>query len=280
MKTCLVLEGGALRGIYTAGVLDELIKDNLNIDTIIGVSMGTIIGINYKSNQPNRAIRYNLNYCNNKNYISYYSFLKTGEVVNKKFAYEEIPNSLDPFDYETYNNSPIKFFCTVTNVDTGKAEYIDIKNAQEESEYLRAGASMPGLSKIVEIGNKKYLDGGIADSIPVKKAIEMGYKKIIVVLTRPIEYRKKKSKLKFLQSLYKEYPNFQKTLEKRNDTYNETVEEIIKLEKENKIFVIRPSRKVPIKRIEKNKKIIKEQYELGITDYKRKREALKNYLKE
>lgn len=278
MKTCLVLEGGALRGIYTAGVLDELIKDKIEIDTIIGVSMGSLIGINYKSNQPNRAIRYNLKYCQNKNYISYSSFIKTGDVVNKKFAYEEIPNSLDPFDYDTYNHSPIKFYCTVTNIETGQAEYIEIKDAKEETEYLRAGASMPGLSKIVEIDNKKYLDGGIADSIPVKKALEMGYDKIIVVLTRPIEYRKKKSKLKFLQSLYKDYPNFQKTIEKRNATYNQTVEEIIKLENDNKIFVIRPSKIVPIKRIEKNKRIIKEQYELGKTDYKSKRDALKKYL--
>ena len=280
MKTCLVLEGGALRGIYTAGVLDELIKDNIKIDAIIGVSMGSLIGINYLSNQPNRALRYNLKYCKDKNYISILSLLKTGDIVNKQLAYYDIPNRLDPFDYQTFNKSKIKFYCTVTNVDTGKAEYIEIKDAKKSVEYLRAGGSMPGVSNIVEINNNKYLDGGIADSIPLRKAISLGYDKIILVLTRPIEYRKKDSKNKILARLYRKYPNFVNTIHNRNSNYNKTVEEIIELEKQNKIFVIRPSRKVNIKRIEHNKDIILEQYNLGVEDYLNRKEALKLYLKE
>ena len=279
MKTCLVLEGGALRGIYTAGVLDELIKENIKIDAIIGTSMGTLVGINYISNQPGRAIRYNLEYCKDKRYISIRSLLKTGNIVNKDFAYYEIPDKLDIFQYNTFDKSKIKLYCTVTNLETGSAEYILIKNSKKDIEYLRAGSAMPGVSKIVEINNKKYLDGGIADSIPVLKAIELGYDKIIVVLTRPIDYRKKDSNLKTLQFLYRKYPNFQKTIGTRNSNYNKTVEEIIELEKNNKIFVIRPSCKLPIKRIEHDSKKIEAQYNLGKEDFLNRKKELLKYLK-
>ncbi len=279
MKTCLVLEGGALRGIYTAGVLDELQKEKIKIDTIIGVSMGSLVGINYVSKQPGRALRYNLKYCQDKRYMSIRSFLKTGDLVNKEFAYYRIPNELDPFDYKTFDQSTIKFLCTVTNLDTGKAEYIEIKDSKKDIEYLRAGGSMPAVSKIVEIDGKKYLDGGMADSIPIQKAIEMGFERIIVVLTQPIEYRKKDSQNKALSRLYHKYPKFVKTIQSRNKRYNQTIEKIISLEKEKKIFVIRPSKKVPIKRVEHDPTKIKEQYDLGVQDFKNKKKELIKYLK-
>ena len=279
MKTCLVLEGGALRGIYTAGVLDTLQKENIVVDTIIGVSMGSICGINYVSNQIGRTLRYNLKYCKDKNYMSYHNLIKTGDIVNNHFAYDTIPNQLDLFDYDAYKCRKTKFLCTVTNIETGEAEYIEIKDPKKEIDYIKAGASMPVVSSIVEIDNKKYLDGGIADSIPVKKAISLGYDKIIVVLTRPITYRKRKSKNKTLQRPYKEYPNLQKALEVRNENYNKTVEEIIKLEEEGKILVIRPTRKVKIKRIEHNPTRIQEQYDLGVEDCKAKIKEVKKYLK-
>ena len=280
MKTCLVLEGGALRGIYTAGVLDEMQKDSLSIDTIIGVSMGSLVGINYVSNQPGRALRYNLTYCRDRRYISFHSFFKTGNLVNKNFAFYEIPNRLDPFDYDAFDSSSIEFLCTVTNVETGCAEYIPIKNSRRDVEYLRAGGAMPGVSKIVEIDGKKYLDGGIADSIPVEEALLRQYDRIIVVLTQPIDYRKKNSSLRGLCSIYRKYPKFVQTLKSRNERYNKTVEEILKLEEEKKIFVIRPSVKIPIKRVEKNPKIIQAQYDLGCSDYRNRKSALEKYLKD
>ena len=279
MKTCLVLEGGALRGIYTAGVLDELIKDDIKIDAIIGVSMGSLVAVNYLSNQPGRAIRYNKKYCKDKRYMGIYPLLKEGNIVSKQFSYYDIPNELDKFDYNTYKKSKIKLYCTVTNVLTGKAEYIEIKDADKDIEYLRAGSSMPGVSKIVEIGNQKYLDGGIADSIPIRKAIELGYDKIIVVETRPLEYRKKNKAINTLNFLYRKYPKFLETLQNRNFKYNEAKEEVISLEKLGRIFVIRPSRVVPIKRIEKNPKIIQEQYDLGRRDYIIRKDELFKYLK-
>ena len=278
MKTCLVLEGGALRGIYTAGVIDELLKTDIKIDAIIGVSMGALIGINYLSKQPNRAIRYNLKYSNDKRYISINSLLKTGNLVNKEFAYYELPEKLDKFDYSTFNKSKTKLYVTITNLETGKAEYVLIKDANKDTEYLRATSAMPVVSKIVEINNKKYLDGGVSDSIPVQKAIDLGYDKIIVVTTRCIEYRKKDKNKSSLSKFYRKYPNFQKTLNNRNKMYNEEVEKVIKLEKENKIFVIRPSKKIKIKRIEKNNEIIKSQYNLGVKDFKDKLKDLYEYL--
>ena len=279
MKTCLVLEGGGLRGIYTAGVLDEMFKDKIKIDAIIGVSMGALIGINYKSKQPERAIRYNLRYCNDKRYMGFRSFLKTGNIANKEFAYYKIPNELDKFDYDTYKKTKMKMYVTVTNLETGEAEYIEIKDAKDNIEYFRATSSIPGVSKIVEIDGKKYLDGGIADSIPVKKALDLGYDRVIVVLTRPIEYRKKETEMKWLQSRYKKYPKFMKVISKRNKSYNEKVEKIIKLEKEGKVFCIRPSKRVNIKRIEKNERIILEQYNLGKKDYLDSKEELLKFVK-
>ena len=280
MKTCLVLEGGGLRGIYSAGVLDEMFKDKIKVDAIIGVSMGALIGINYKSKQPERAIRYNLRYCNDKRYIGLRSLLKTGNIANKEFAYYKVPNELDKFDYDTYKKSKMKMYVTVTNLETGEAEYIEVKDAKDNNiEYFRASSSIPGVSRIVEIDSNKYLDGGMADSVPVKKAIELGYDRIIVILTRPIEYRKKDSKMKWLQTRYKKYPKFQKLISTRNKRYNKQVEEILKLEKDNKIFCIRPSKGIKIGRMEKDERTILKQYNLGREDYSNIREDLKKYLK-
>lgn len=279
MKTCLVLEGGALRGIYTAGVLDELMKENIKIDTIIGVSMGALVGINYVSNQPKRALRYNLDYCNDKRYISISSLLKTGNLVNKEFAYYKLPEELDKFDYDTFNKSKTKMLCVVTNVETGSPEYIEIKDSKKDVEYLRATSAMPVVSKIIKINNKLYLDGGISDSIPIKYALSKKYDKIIVVTTRCLEYRKKEKKNKLFSFIYRKYPNFVNTINNRPIEYNKTVEDIIELEKQNKIFVIRPSKKINIKRIEKNKEIIKAQYNLGVKDFKNKLKDLKKYLR-
>ena len=280
MKVGLVLEGGALRGIYTAGVLDVLLKSNIKVDKIIGVSAGALFGVNYKSNQPGRALRYNKKYCNNKNYMSYYSFFTTGNIVNREFCFDKLVNELDPFDYETYSNNNIDFYATVTNLETGKAEYHLIKDIRNEkdSEYLRASGSMPFVSRIVEVDGKKYLDGAIADSIPVDKMLTMSVDKIIVVPTRPIDFRRRKKTAIFNKLKYKKYPNFVDKLSNRYKMYNEEVERIIDLENQGKVFVIRPSRFVNIKRLEKNPEIIQEMYDLGVSDTKSKLKELKKYL--
>ena len=280
MKIGLVLEGGALRGIYTAGVLDVLLKNNVKVDKIIGVSAGALFGVNYKSNQPGRALRYNLKYCNNKNYMSYHSLLTTGNIVNKEFCFDKLVNELDPFDFDTFSNNKIDFYATVTNVETGKAEYHLIKDLRNEkdSEYLRASGSMPFVSRIVEVDGKKYLDGAIADSIPIDKMLTMSVDKIIVVPTRPIDFRRRKKTAIFNKLKYKKYPKFVDKLSNRYKMYNEEVERIIDLENQGKVFVIRPSRFVNIKRLEKNPEIIQEMYDLGVSDTKSKLKELKKYL--
>ena len=279
MKVGLILEGGAMRGLYTAGVLDVFLEnEDIKIDTIIGVSAGALFGVNYKSRQKGRVLRYNLKYANDERYMGFKSLVKTGDIVNREFCYDELPNKLDIFDNETYKKSPEEFYAVVTNLDTGKPEYIKIEDAQKDIEYLRASGSMPYVSKIVQIDGKKYLDGGTSDSIPVDEMMKMGVDKVIVVLTRPLEYRKKKSSKKISKWYYKRYPNYIDTLNNRYKMYNSEVEKVISLEKDKKIFVIRPSRLVDIKRIERDTLKLKEMYDLGVEDAKNSLKDLKNYL--
>lgn len=281
MKIGLLLEGGAMRGLYTVGALDVLMKNDIKVDGIVGVSAGALFGLNYKSKQPGRALRYNLSYCKEKNYMGWYSFFTTGNIMNKEFCFDKLINELDPVDYDTFNKSEEEFWAVVTNMETGKPEYIKVDDLKDKNqmEVLRASGSMPFVSKPVEINGKKYLDGGTADSIPIDKMMEMGFDKIIVILTRPQGYRKEKGNQSLAKIKYRKYPEFIKTIENRYLMYNEELDRIENLEKENKIFVIRPSRKVDIKRIEKNKDRIQEMYDLGINDTEKKINKLREYLK-
>ncbi len=268
MKIGLLLEGGGMRGLYTAGVLDIFMEKQIPIDGIIGVSAGALFGINYKSNQMGRILRYNKKYAKNKNYMGIYSLLTTGNIMNEEFCFDKIVNELDPIDYEAFKKSKVEFYAVVINLETGKAEYIKINDLKDKHnlKYLRASGSMPFVSKPVNIDNKKYLDGGIADSIPIDKVMHMDYDRVIVVLTRPEEYRKKKSNQNFSRWYYKKYPKFAEAINHRYQMYNEELDKVSDLEKEGKIFVIRPSKLVRIKRIEKNKDKIQEMYDLGKED--------------
>lgn len=278
MSIGLVLEGGAMRGMYTAGVLDIFLDNDIEVDGIVGVSAGVLFGVNYVSKQRGRTIRYNKKYIKDKRYMGMRSLLKTGNIINKDFAYYELPQKLDIFDEETFEKSNIDFYATVTNVSTGKAEYIKIENIFEQMEVLRATSAMPFVSKMVELENGKYLDGGIADSIPIDKCKELGYEKIIVILTRPIEYRKKKQNEFMTKLKYNKYPNLVKVINNRYKNYNDSVERIIDLENKKDIFVIRPSRLVKMKRIEKDSKKLQEMYDLGIEDCKNVLKDLKDFL--
>jgi predicted patatin/cPLA2 family phospholipase len=190
-KVGLVLEGGAMRGLYTAGVLDTFLEENIEVAGIIAVSAGALFGANYFSNQKGRTLRYNKNYCKDKRYISIHSLITTGNIVNKDFAFYKITNELEPFDNDTFIKNNKEYYAVITNVESGEAEYINIKDVVENLEVLRASSAMPMVSKMVEINGNKYLDGALADSIPVDKAKELGFDKIIVILTRPVDYRKK-----------------------------------------------------------------------------------------
>ena len=278
MKTILVLEGGAMRGMYTAGVLDVFMQNDIVLDAVIGVSAGALFGINYVSNQQGRAFRYNKKYLHDRRYMGLYSFITTGNIMNKEFCFNELIYDLDKFDFLKFKNSPIDFYATVTNIENGEAEYIKIDNLENNIEYLRASGSMPLVSRIVEVNKKKYLDGGIADSIPVKKAYELGYDKVVVVLTRPKEYVKKKSFMLPYKVCYSKYPNFINSVESRYKRYNDVVSYITEKENKKDIFVIRPTRDTKVKRLEKDIKKIEDIYNLGVLDAKNGLSDLKLYL--
>lgn len=276
-KTALVLEGGAMRGLYTAGVLDIFMQHGIEIDTIFAVSAGALFGINYKSKQIGRALRYNLKYAGDKRYMGLYSLFTTGDIMNKEFCFKKLVYELDPWDFEAYNSSKVKFYAVVTNIESGQAEYIEIKDAIKDLEYLRASGSMPFVSNIVEIAGKKYLDGAIADPIPLKKALDMGYGKIIVVQTRPVDYFKTKSHLPF-GLFYHKYPEFVKTAKNAYIKYNETLNLIREYENEGKIVVLRPSQTIKMRRVEKNINKLQAIYDVGVKDCRENLKKIQKYI--
>ena len=277
-KTALILEGGAMRGLYSAGVLDVFMKNNINVDVIYGVSAGALFGLNYKSRQVGRAIRYNLKYAHEKNYMGLYSLITTGNVMNRDFCFNKLVYELDKLDFETYKNNPVAFYAVVTNLQTGKPEYIKIDDAGKDLEYFRASGSMPFVSKPVEIKGNLYLDGAIADAVPFAKALEANYEKIIVVLTRPAGYnRKGKSYLPY-KLFYGKFPNFVETANNSCTKYNETMDLIEKYEAENKIVVLRPSELIKMKRVEKDTNKLQAIYDLGVSDCMKKLDEIKEYL--
>lgn len=243
-------------------------ENNIKIDGILGVSAGALFGMNYKSKQIGRVIRYNKKYAGNKNYMGLYSFITTWNIMNEDFCFKKIVNELDPIDFNTFKNSDVEFYAVETNIETGKAEYIKIDDLKDKNSLniLRASGSMHFVSKPVIVNDKKYLDGGIADSIPIDKIMSMGFDRVIVVLTRPMGYKKKKSNKILPRIYYRKYPKFVETINKRYINYNQALEKIEQLEKQGKILVIRPSKLVNIKRIEKNIDTLQEMYDLGKND--------------
>ena len=214
-KYGLVLEGGAMRGMYTAGILDVFMEQGITFDGVIGVSAGAICGCSYVSGQAGRTIRYNKKYCTDERFMSFQSLLKTGDLVGEKFCYHEIPEVLDPFDNDAFKQSGMDFYITCTNLETGEAEYIHLTDMEKEIDYMRASASMPYVSHTVEMDGKKLLDGGCSDSVPVRAFMNMGFEKNVVILTRPADYRKKPEKSAIAKIFYKDYPKFVEKLKSR-----------------------------------------------------------------
>ena len=218
MKTGLVLEGGGVRGIYTAGVLDVFMEHGITFDGVIGVSAGAIHGCSYLSNQKGRSIRYYKKYCNDPRFMSFKSWIKTGDIVGADFCYRQLPDELDIYDH------------------------------------------------VVEINDKKYLDGGCTDSIPIEAFMNMGYEKNVVVLTRDAAYRKEPEMPLMSKLCYRKFPEFTNALLNRHTSYNQTVEKIMELEKEGRIFVIRPEQPLNIGRMEKDPENVQRVYDIGYAD--------------
>ena len=278
MKIGLVLEGGAMRGMYTAGVLDTFLDKDFWVDGIISVSAGALFGVNYPSRQKERAIRYNKKFISDKRYISFKSLVRTGNIVNKDFAFYEVPFKYDVFDNKTFKESDIDFYVAVTNLQTAQAEYVKLIDPLAQMEVLRATSAMPYVSRPVEIDGIPYLDGAIVDSIPVEQMQMLGYDKIIVILTRTLDYRKSKPMAWIAKWFYRRYPDFADAVNQRYAMYNQQVENVIKLAEEGDIFVIRPSVDLKIKRIEKDPNKLQAMYELGIKDMQLQWKNLLDYL--
>ena len=278
LRVGLVLEGGAMRGMYTAGVLDTFLDHGIDADGIVAVSAGACFGCNLFSKQRGRVLRYTKRFAGDPRNVSLRSWRTTGDIVNKKFAYYVIPTTYDIFDEEAFEAHGGEYWVTVTNVETGEAEYMRMHNLLRDIEMMRASASMPFCSRMVPIDGKKYLDGGIADSIPVRAALDMGFDKVIVVLTQPESYRKGPMNPALIRARYHRYPNLVKTLLERHNRYNAQCEDVAQLEREGRIFVIRPQAALDIKRLEKRPEELERVYNIGLADGKACMDALKAYL--
>ena len=279
MKIGLVLEGGGMRGLFSAGVLDALLElKELSVNGIVGVSSGALFGVNYVSKQKERAVRYNKKYADDKRYMGLHSWITTGNAVNKDFAFYELPCKLDIFDNEAFKKAETDFYVVMTNVESGKPEYVLIEDAFAQMEYLRATSALPFASKIIEINGKKYLDGGISDSIPIDFCESLGYDKIIAVLTRP-EGTYKEDKLGFLYKLvYRKYPNLVNSLLNMATDYEKVLAKIKDLENKGEIFVVRPPEVLKIGRLEKNRDKIQKVYDTGLNTGLKELDNIVKYL--
>lgn len=278
MKIGLVLEGGGMRGLYTAGVLDVMMEHQFMPDVVCGTSAGVTFGVNLLSQQKGRVLRYNCRYAGDRRYISLHSWLTTGNMINRDFAYDLLPRELDPFDEETFEQSKAAFYATITNMRTGQAEYVRITNTWQQMDVIRASASLPIICQPVEWQGEKYLDGGLVDNIPLDKCIELGCDKIIIVLTRPLEYVRNDHIAGVCRLCYPRHKALLHAIEQRNDRYNARLQQIRRLEQEGKVFVLRPSENISVGRLEKDVARLQALHQLGVSDATRLWDNLAQYL--
>ena len=278
MKTGLVLEGGGVRGIYTAGVLDVFMDHGLTFDGLIGVSAGAIHGCSYLSGQKGRSLRYYRKYLKDPRFMSWRSFLKTGNMVGVDFCYHELPDKLDIYDHDAFLKNTTPFYAVVTNVESGEAEYLRITDMRRQIDTLRASASLPLVSQIVEIDGKGYLDGGCTDAIPVEKFREMGYERNVVILTRPRDHVDPPVDMRLPRLLYRNFPAFLQALSRRHIRYNRTMARIRQLERTGEIFVIRPRAPLALGRVERDPEKMQLAYNQGRADALSAMEDLRRWL--
>lgn len=254
-----------MRGMFTAGIMDVLMEAGVIFDGAIGVSAGAAFGVNYKSRQIGRAIRYNMRFCADKRYCGLRCLLRTGNIYSTEFAYGEVPLKHDVFDFDAYRRNPMEFHIVCTDVESGLPVYHRWDNFDDHGfDWIRASASMPLVSKIVEIDGQKLLDGGIADSIPLRYFESIGYGRNVVILTQPDAYEKKENGLLFLiRWKYRKYPHLVRAMEKRHELYNETLAYIAQKEKAGGILVLRPETSLPVSRVERKPERLKAVYDIG-----------------
>lgn len=277
-KVCLVLEGGGNRGVYTAGVLDAFLDNNIDIRDIYGVSAGALNAISYLSKQKGRSLRISKDHFRSENCMNYKHVLKGKSIVNLDYLFDDVSNNIDPLDFDEFNKNN-RFVVVATNVETGRPVYKVVEDYNKDLAYIKASASLPIFSKIVEVDSLKLLDGGISDSIPIIKAIEDGYDKAIVILTRDRDFVSQPYKfMAAYKAKYLKYPNFVKAIGNRYNNYNVTRDLIFNYENEEKVIVIAPSVPLTIKRLEKDESKIDEAYNLGYQDALKYIDQIKNIM--
>ncbi len=279
-NTGLVLEGGGLRGVFTSGVLRYLMENEIYFPYVIGVSMGACNAANYLSKQIGRNKKVNIDFVNDPRYLSYKRLIFNGELFGMDFIFDTIPNQLVPFDYETFYNSDQQNWTVATDCISGEAVYYENKKVDKAYlKILQASASLPFISQPVKYDGKILMDGGLSDSIPIKKSIAQGNTKNVVILTRPRDYRKEASHVYRLAKFrYPRFKGLHQCLKNRWKVYNETLDFLEKLEAENKVFVLRPEMNLDIKKAERNKQRLYKCYDIGYRTMKDKIEELLNFL--
>lgn len=280
MKYGLVMEGGAMRGMFTAGVTDVFMENGIKFDGAVGVSAGAAFGCNYKSEQPGRVIRYNTRFCRDSRFCSLRTLLRTGDIFGAEFCYHEIPEKLDVFDFRTFAESPMEFYVVCTDAETGKPIYHKcVKADYNELEWIRASASMPIVSRVVEVGGKKLLDGGISDSIPLKFMEKSGYDRNVTILTQPRNFVKQPSNMaNKMKPLFRRYPEIVHAMNRRHKMYNAELKYIRRAEQEGRTFVIAPPEKLPVGHIEHNPDVLREVYRIGRNTANKHIEEVKKFI--
>ncbi len=275
----LVLEGGGMKGVYTAGVLDFFLDKGLEFSSVYGVSAGACHMTSYLSKQRGRALDISIDYLKSRKYCSVESLLTTGDLFNVQTAYHLVPDYLNPFDYEAFKKYEGRAYAVATDIESGMPVYFRIRDVKKDMDAIRASASLPLVSRNVRIGNHLYLDGGISDAIPIRKSILDGNSKNVVVLTKEEGFvRQPTTQLPLLKMRYFRYPKVAELMAERHITYNNTMDYLYEQQKNGQAFVIRPAEKSNVGRIEKDEDKLKALYEQGYADAEALYEPLLNYL--
>ena len=280
MKTGLVLEGGGMRGLFTSGFLDVLMSVGIRFDGMIGVSAGATFGCNFKSHQAGRALRYNLRFIGDSRYMGWRTLLRTGDLVAAEFSYHTMPTQLDVFDAQTFEAEPMEFHVVCTDVDTGEPVYKQLSHVDYDCmEWIRASASMPIVSRPVELEGKRLLDGGIADSIPLRHFQQLGYTRNVVVLTQPKGFLKKRTRLMpILRVMCRKQPAIVSAMARRHEMYNAQLAYLQEQEQLGNILLIHPADTLPIGRTEQNAKKMRLVYDMGCAEAERRLQEIRNFL--
>lgn len=281
MKIGLVLEGGALRTIYSTGVLDAMLEKDLMADYVVGVSAGIAYGVSYISRQPRRNLEILARFVNDRRYMGLKNLVDrhNRSYFGLEFSYETIPNELVPFDYDTFAAYPGGVEAVVTNLDTGKAEYMEVPRRDEKFLLLQATCALPLMFPIYYLDGKPYLDGGVADAIPYRRALEQGCDRVVVLLTKPRSFVRGAEKLQpVIERRYRQYPNFCQAMRDRAEKYNQDRAELFQLEKEGKALVFAPDSLHGVGRIEHNVEKLRMLWAEGYQHGMERMEGLRSFM--